>query len=196
MTVRPPTTVTQWKRARITLGEVDRYLSRRCAEGWVPVSVTFGNMFSFARTEPGEYVCATASTVTTSGLTAGRLDREKYSELAALLEAQGAVVVPQGLVRGDQEGIIAVRRADQGPLEIHSDTGSAIDDLVARRRHYVVRASSYLAAAAAWLAVAAVLGWPTIVSIMWLLFAAEYGWDAVRCSAAVNRLRPDREVFE
>lgn len=185
-----PSIITRWKWTLTTLDQTERYLSQMCAAGWGPVSVTGTSLFTFAPTEPGEYVCASAATVKSSGLFSGSFDRAKYAELAALLKAQGAYVVPQGAIWGAQEGIIAVRQADQGPLVINSTTDSRIDDLRARYRYHMAQSSSS--------AVLAVIFWWLLgaAGIAFFGVAAAYGWSAHKYSREVKRLERDREVFE
>ena len=193
-----PTTMTRWRWTLTTLDEVEHYLSQMCAEGWAPVSIAAaGGRFVFARTAPGEYVCSSAATVKMSGATAGSFDREKYAQLAALIEDQGGAVVPQTGTWGDQEGIVAVRRADQGPLVINSDTGSRIDDLKARRQYCVTLASTFLPIAVVFLPLVPSMGAAFIgICVCFLAIAAEYGRHARKYSTAIKRLEQSREVFE
>ncbi|MCL2090623.1 MAG: DUF2812 domain-containing protein [Micrococcales bacterium] len=205
MTTKAPTTITRWKWTLTTLDDVERYLSRMCAEGWEPLSTSFfGSRFSFARTEPGEYVCATAATVKTSGFFAGSFDRKKYSELAALLEAQGAYVVPQGTT-WDKEGVIAVRRADQGPLNICTDIDSKIADLKARLNFAGGLIATLVIVTV--MLVSSIVDWPeeatlflpTIASAMALASLASVcglTWNVIKYSNAIRRLGRHRTTFE
>jgi len=114
-----------------TLTDIERYVAKMCAEGWRPVSVhASASKFVFERTEPGEYVCAMASTIVPSGLSLGSFDKARYAELSARLEERGATLVPQ-----IPQGVLAVRRADQGPFEVHTDVESKIADHKARRSY-------------------------------------------------------------
>lgn len=190
-TAQAPTTIARTKLMLRTLDEIEHHLSTMCTAGWAPVSVIFGCTFGFTRTEPGEYVCASAATIKMSGFLAGSFDRAKYRELAALLEAQGAFVVPQSMNFGEREGIIAVRRADQGPLEINSDIGSKIEDLRARKKHHLTLAFTYLVLAMAIFGLTDNDG-----GIVILVMVAAYGWRVYRYSAAIKRLQRNREIFE
>ena len=190
MTTQNPTTITRWKWTLTTLDDKERYLSQMCAAGWRPLYVSFDSCYSFVRTEPGEYVCASAATIKMSGLSAGSFDRKKYVELAALLEAQGAFVIPQEMAWGSQVGIIAIRRADQGALVINSDTDSKIADLKARRMYCTSLAAAFFGIAVALLfSVGA-------GAVGFLGVAAAYGWPATKYSAAIKRLERNRAVFE
>ncbi len=193
-----PTTVTRRRWTLTTLDEVEQYLSQMCAEGWLPVSTAAaGTKFVFVRTQPGEYVCASAATVKVSGMSTGSFDHEKYAELAALIEGQGATVVPQTGTWGDQEGIIAVRRADRGALVINSDADSKIDDLKARRQYCATLAATFLSVAVVFLPMATSIGAASFgICFCFFAIAAEYGRHAHKYSSAIKDLERNREVFE
>ena len=194
-----PTTIIRWQWTLVTLEQMERYLSQMCAEGWRPVSISAGCRFVFERTEPGEYVCATAATVKRSGLAKGYFDSGKYKEMAAALEAQGATVVPQEATFGSGEGIVVVRRAADGPLELTSDIDSRLADLNARRHYHQDTAVMFFTLATVFFATSMMdllevwVFFPLVVTFFAL--SAIYGMPASTYASMVRKLereRPDR----
>jgi len=189
----------------VTLDETERYLAKMCAAGWRPVSISsLGYKFVFARSEPGEYVCTSAATVKRTGFFAGKFDYRRHTEVVALLEEQGATVIPR-VTNNNCGGVLAVSRADQGPLEVNSDTASKVADLKARRRLHVVHLLFYLAASLYFLfftlwshsysGALSTTFWLMMLGL-WFSWVARYGWAVTRYSREIGRLERNLTAFE
>ena len=196
-------TITRRRWGQPTLDDAAHYLSKMCAAGWRPVSASAaGHKFVFVRSEPGEYVCTSVTTVRRTGLFMGAVDYRKYHEMVALLDAQGATAMPWPGTR--LGGILAISRADKD-LEINTDTASKIADLKARRMLYSAHLSMILIILLPYMVLvfnhrydnsALSLAFGVAATIGWLFVAGKYGWAVTRYSREIGRLERDLAAFE
>jgi hypothetical protein len=173
--------------------EVDeRFLNEMIAQGFTPIRISgSGCWFAFAACQPGEYICRTAVTVTSSGF----FDKEKAANLEALLIDEGAHVIPQYHLPGSQIGIFAVRAAALGAFEINSDLDSRIAEYQARQRYH--NGIGIL-----WLAIAMMLMGPfgdtimRIFDIACYILGLLYLWPSFKYGKIIKRLKAERDVSE
>ncbi|MCL2807549.1 MAG: DUF2812 domain-containing protein [Coriobacteriia bacterium] len=178
----------------------EEFLNNMLSCGWRPVCVSRGTKFSFVPCVPGEYTCRTILTVGTYG----SFDKKKAGELAELLAADGACIVPQEKTWGGQTGLIALKASSLGSFEIVSDLDSRIEEYALRKKYadslgalfLFVGVAQLVAGIGAFLSSDVPLLTFFPLSVIWFSLAYYYYRPAPRYKKILTRLKAERDISE